>query len=194
MRLAYKLVLGALPERLKARLERNVPAPGFAEFLVEADGDAALERCEEIVIAQWRENPSELQRAALLEQAGDDLERYLERQIVFEALMEELERWLDPADYADGETLAGAETPPQDLQLLVAGRVSAYDSAGTRQHQRGPGDAVWPVDAVRHKIVAVVADGPCRTLALSNASRDWLETHRPGLALKLYRYLLAGHW
>ena len=189
-----RVVLGGLPERLQARLERNVPAPVFAEFFVEADGDVALERCEEIVIAQWRENPSELQRAALLEQAGDDLERYLERQIVFEELMEELERWLDPAEYAEGETLVGAETPPQGLQLLVAGRVSAYDSAGTRLHQRGPGDAVWPVDAVRHKIVAVVADGPCRTLALSNASRDWLETHRPGLALKLYRYLLASHY
>ena len=83
---------------------------------------------------------------------------------------------------------------PQGLQVLVAGRVSAYDSAGKRLYQHGPGDAVRPVDALKDRTVAVVADGPCRTTTLSAVSRDWLETHRPGLALKLYRYLLAGHF
>ena len=38
------------------------------------------------------------------------------------------------------------------------------------------------------------ADEPGRPRALGSASRDWLESHRPELALKLRRYRLAGQF
>ena len=40
----------------------------------------------------------------------------------------------------------------------------------------------------------MAADEPCRTLVLTPSTRRWLEQQRPELALKLYGYLLAGHF
>ena len=191
-----QVVLSALPGPLKTGLERNVSRPAFARLLVEANADLALERCEEAVIAAWKvkANLTDRQRASLLERAADDVERHLERQIDFEDLMEELRDWLDALDYSAGETVVGAGSPREGLQLLLSGRVSVYDAAGARLSQRGPGDAIWPMDALDENVVTVIADEPCRTMALTPDSRDWLETNRQGLVLKLYRYLLGGHF
>ncbi len=38
------------------------------------------------------------------------------------------------------------------------------------------------------------ADEPCETMVLTPAARRWLEEHEEQLALKLYRYLLAGRF
>ena len=40
----------------------------------------------------------------------------------------------------------------------------------------------------------VSADEPCKTMVLAPAARCWLEEHDERLALKLYRYLLAGRF
>ncbi len=192
-----RVVLSAAPEHLMRAFERNLPAAVFAKVLVEPNADRALERCEEIVIARWKasEDVARHRRTALLEQASDDLERYLDRQIRFEELTEELKDWLDPREYAAGETLAGPETAQEGLQLLAAGRVSAHDAAGSRLYQCRPGDALRPVGVLETETVtSMVADEPCRTLVLTPSTRSWLEQQRPELVLKLYGYLLAGHF
>ena len=191
-----QVVLCAAPEHLTHAFERNLPSAVFAQVWMEPNADRALERCEEIVIAAWKadEDLAEQRRAALLEHAADALERHLERQIRFEELVEELNGWLEPREYAAGEALAGPETPDEGLQLLVAGRASAHDAAGSRLYQCGPGDAVRPVGVMGDKVTSVVAEEPCRTVVMTPASRHWLETNRQELVLKLYRYLLAGHF
>ena len=192
-----QVVLCASPPHLTRAFERSLPASVFARVLVEPNADRALERCEEIVIAAWKTNEdlARQRRHTLLEQAAADLERYLDRQIRFEELTEELQAWLDPREYAAGETLAGPGTPHEGLQLLLAGRVSACDAAGSRLYQCGPGDTVRPVGAIeQERVVSLVADEPCRTLVMTPAARRWLEEQRPGLVLKLYGYLLAGHF
>lgn len=40
----------------------------------------------------------------------------------------------------------------------------------------------------------MTADEPCETMVLTPAARRWLEEHEEQLALKLYRYLLAGRF
>ena len=192
-----RVVLSASPEHLTRAFERNLPASVFARVFVEPNADRALERCEEIVIAAWkaREDLARQRRGALLEHAAADLERYLDRQIRFEELTDELSEWLDPREYGAGETLAGPDTAQEGLQLLLTGRVSAHDAAGSRLYQCGPGDAVRPVGVLEEKeVAAMVADEPCRTLVVTPSTRRWLETHRPELVLKLYTYLLAGHF
>ena len=193
-RLGVRVVLSAPPDPLKAGLERNLPAPVFAEMAVEANVDLALERCEDTVVAAWKANASksDLQRTLLLEQAADDLVRHLDRQIVFEDLIEELGNWLESRDYSSGETIAGEETTRADLQLLVSGRATACDAAGARLYQCEPGDAVWPTGAREVSVAAVVADESCRTAVLTPENRRGLETNQTDLALKLYRYLMAG--
>ena len=192
-----RVVLSAAPEHLTRAFERNLPVAVFARVLVEPNADRALERCEEIVIARWKagEDLARHRRTALLEQASAALERYLDRQIRFEELTEELNDWLDPREYAAGDTLAGAETAQEGLQLLVAGRVSAYNAAGARLYQCRPGDALRPVGALEtEQVTSMVADEPCSTLVLTPSTRSWLEQQRPELVLKLYGYLLAGHF
>ena len=191
-----RVVLSALSEELQTGLEHNLPPAVYAELLVEPDADRALERCEDIVIAEWRTNVAmaDERRAALMEHTVDDLERYLERQINFENLLEELRPYLSPRQYAAGEALIGPDAPQEGLQLLLAGRASGYDSAGTRLFQCGPGDSIWPTGASDQKAASVVADDPCQTMVLTLADLGWLEQHEDRLTLKLYRYLLASRF
>jgi SulP family sulfate permease len=190
------VVLSAPTEQLKAGLERTLPPAEFERLQFEPNADRALERCEEIVIAAWRadENAADERRTTLLERASDDLERHLERQIRFEDLVDELRDWLTPRRYAAGETLAGPGTACEGLQLLTSGRASVHEAAGSRFRQYSPGDAIWPVDPSDENSPPVSADESCETMVLTPAARNWLEEHKEGLALKLYRYLLAGRF
>ena len=191
-----RIVLSALSEGLRAGLEHNLPPAVYAELLMEPDVDRALEHCEEIVIAGWKADVdrADERRASLLEHTADDLERYLERQIDFENLMEELQWWLSPCQYSAGEALVGQGAPQAGLQLLLSGRASGYDSAGTRLFQSGPGDSIWPASAAEQKATFVIADEPCRTMVLTPVVRGKLEESEQQLTLKLYRYLLAGRF
>ena len=190
------VVLSALSDQLRAGLERNLPPSVFMELLIEPNADHALERSEEIVIGTWKTDADmeDKRRASLLALTADDLQSYLERQIHFEDLMEELGNWLDPRQYAAGEALSGPDAPCADLQLLLSGRASAYDSAGARIHQYSTGDAIWPANSSDGKTTSVLADEPCRTMVLTPAAQHWLDEHEERLAVKLYRYLLAGRF
>ena len=191
-----RIVLSALSEGLRAGLEHNLPPAVYAELLMEPDVDRALEHCEEIVIAGWKADVdrADERRASLLEHTADDLERYLERQIDFENLMEELQWWLSPCQYSAGEALVGQGAPQAGLQLLLSGRASGYDSAGTRLFQSGPGDSIWPASASEQKATFVIADEPCQTMVLTPVVRGKLEESEQQLTLKLYRYLLSGRF
>ena len=191
-----QVVVCALPEQLRNGLKRNLPPGEFALLRIESDMEHALEYCEEIVIAAWRKEASaaDEQRTSLLERVSDDLERHLERQIHFEDLMDELQNWLNPCQYSADAALSEPGASHKNLQLLISGRASAYNSVGARVHQYGPGDAVWPAGTENDETTSVIADEACRTMALTPATRDCLEQHEERLALKLYRYLLAGRF
>ena len=191
-----RVVLCGVSEPLRIGLERTLPPPAFRELLVEPNADRALERCEDIVIAAWRADADAARerRAEILEHASEDLERYLDRQILFEDLIADLGEWLQPRYYAEGQPLAGLDAPHEGLQFLLSGRATAYDDGGARHYQLGPGDAIWPVGALDGNASSVVADQPCQTLALASDTRRWLELHSEHLAFRLYRYLLAGRF
>ncbi|MCE2434048.1 MAG: sodium-independent anion transporter [Candidatus Latescibacteria bacterium] len=185
-----RVVLSAVSEGLRSGLGRSLPPSVYDELLVEPDVDGALERCEDIVIEAWNADMADERRASLLDHAANDLEHYLERQMEFENLIEGLQGYLTPHEYSSGETIAGPDVSQEDLQLLLSGRASGYDSAGARLFQCGPGNAIWPADAPDQ--TSVVADEPCRTMVLTPVARGNLEKSEEGLALKLYRYLLGG--
>ena len=186
-----QLVLSGVSEHLRAGLERNLPPSMLDELRLEPDLDRALERSEEVVLATWtaERNAADQRRASLLEHAAEELEHYLERQTRFEELMEELQGWLDPREYSAGEVLTAPSAPHGDLLLLLSGRASACDSAGARVFQYGSGDAIRPAGASDGRVARVVADEPCRAMALAPEDRRWLERHEGRLALNLYRYL-----
>ncbi len=189
-----QMVACSLPGYLMRVFKRNLPSAVFDKLAVEPNEDRAIERCEEIVIASWKEKKglSDEQRAQLLEHAADHLERHLDRQIKFEELLEELDDWLDSRDHADGEILDDALAPREGLQLLVSGRASAHDVDGARLYQCGPGDPVRSWAPMAEKVALVRADEPSRTVTMTPKARRWLESHRQDLALKLYGFLLAN--
>ena len=187
-----RIVLSASSESLRVGLARNVPAAVFAAMWIEPNEDRALERCEDLIIEAWRAemDTADHKRASLLTRTADDLERFLERQVLFEELIEEMTPWLDLRGYEPGETLVA--TGQDELQLLAAGRATAYDATGVRLRQCGVGDLVFPLFAVDAMVASMVADGPCRCVVLASEARQWLEKHEAQLALKLYRYLFAS--
>ena len=191
-----RLVLSSVSRQLRAGLESNLPPSAFAELVLEPDADRALEFCEDTVLAAWKADAAKAdqQRAALLARTAEDLARHLDRQARFEELLVELQRWLDPREYSEGQTLAGPGARGEGLQLLVSGHASARDSAGARLYQCAPGDTIWPTRALHEKTAAVVAEEQCKTMVLPPDALRSLELHDERLALKLYRFLLAGHF
>lgn len=191
-----RVVLSAASTQLKNELGRGLPPPVFDNLVWESDADRGLERCEDIVIAAWRSDPAREKslRDSLLERVTDDMERQLDRQILFENLVHDLRDWLEPREYEVGEALTTRGEPQHGLQLLMTGRASAYDSGGTRLHQHGPGDVIEPQGAfgAHTATLATVADEPCRAMMLTPAATAWLEEHEGQLILQLYRYLLTA--
>ena len=190
------VVLSGLSEKLRLSLERNVAPAVFSKLWLEPDADLGLERCEELIIAAWRADAAtvEQRRTSLLERASEDLERQLERQVRFEDLIEALRPWLTSRDYAAEEVLAGPDIPCEGLQLLLSGRASVHDSAGTRLRQCSPGDVIWLADPAADTKTTVVADESCRTMLLTPSARCWLEEHEQELIIDLYRYMFADHF
>ena len=187
-----QVILSAPSERLTTGLEHNLAPAVFDKLAIEPSDDTALERGEEIVLAAWKAQAegSDDQRSSLLEHAALDLERQLERQILFEDLLEELEQWTNPHSYQPGETIAGPRASTTGVQFLAAGRATEQDDTGTRLLQYASGDAIWPSPS-DVGATAVIADEACKTVSLAPNDRRWLEENRPELALRLYRYLLA---
>ena len=190
-----RVVLSAASEQLKDRLSRDLPPSVYDTLLLEPDADRALERCEDIIIAARRPGLSDESslRDVLQERVAGDMERHLDRQILFEELVHDLGNWLEPREYDTGETIVAIGEPLQGLQLLMTGRASVYDSTGARLFQCGPGDAVDPRGAfgVHAATATTVADEPCRTMMLTPAARRWLEEREAQLLLTLYGYLLT---
>ncbi len=191
------LVLSQISASMKTGLRDSLPRPVFESLKFEESFDSALERCEDTAIKEWNTDTSAATQARLttvLEQSADELELYLNRQIQFETLMDQLEPWLSRAEYEAGETLIGPNADTVGLQFLVSGRSSAYDESGIRVSQFSPGDSLWTDAGDSRKLNIVLADEACQTKILSPENRTWLEQSDTDLALNLYRYLFREYF
>ena len=190
------VVLSGAPKRLEVVLEAELPPALYANLVREHDEDHALERCEEIVIEKWqsREESEGSSRDALLEQVVDDFARHLDRQVLFEEMLGELEVWLEPREFASGETIVASGEPRDGLQLLRQGRASQFDSNGTRLFELSPGAVIEPRGAFDASPAAnaTIAVEPCRTLVLAPDVRAKLEHNEPQLMLKLNAYTFTA--
>ena len=191
-----RVVICSPPAQLRTNLRRELPPPVRARVLFEADLDHGLERCEEMVIAafqQYLADSGEHSHGDLLERVADDVERHLDRQAVFEELVESLEPWTEQRRHEAGDNLAESDGVHDGMQLVVTGRVSVRDPAGRRLFQCGPGGVVERQAAFRVRRVAArtVAEEPSVTVVLTPAARRLLEAAEPELSLELYRYMMT---
>ena len=193
--LGTRIVLSALPERGSSIVRRSLPDSDWRRLILEADLDRGLERCEDLVIAEWDRlhRGSEDARDVLFELSIDDALRDLDRQARFEALAERLAPWLKERAYRAGETLVVAHEKQEGMQFLTEGRAMSRErDAGLRMNEYGAGDvlateAVFGDYAVEYSVAALE---PCRTVLLTPAALGALERNDLELALELDRYLI----
>ena len=189
-----RLVLAAAPGLFKENLRRNLPADVRGGLLFETNLEHGLERGEDVILAASRGAPGAPGAPGdLLERVFDEMKHYLDRQIVFEEMVERLEPWLEPRDYRAGDELAARGELQEGAQLLVKGHASVYERAGTRISRCVPGSVVEPQAAIGSCIAAAstIADAPCRTMLFTPNARLLLEAFDPALGLQFYRFLLT---
>ena len=187
-----RVVVSAALKLFRDDLERMLGAGSRDLVRFETDLDRGLEWCEDRIIGAVGHDPSAA-GGRLLERVGDEMERQLDRQALFEELVDQLGPWLEEREYRSGETLS-AWPEAEGLQLLVAGRVSTYGAGGVRLAQHGPG---CPIDkeaafGVAGPPTATRAERRCRTVLLTPVASRLLEQDAPELGLKLYRYLITA--
>lgn len=181
-----RVTLSGVSKELDFGLKRDLPASAHDRLLLAEDMDEALERCEELVLAAHTEDSS------LLEAVADDLTAYLDRQILFEDLVSDLDPWLKPIEFATGETLGPTGDKPMGALLLASGRAALFEASGNRLAEYGPGDVIGRVDpAPAATANDVRASEPCRALSLTPAAAAWLEKNEQGLMLRFYRYAVT---
>ena len=122
------------------------------------------------------------------------LRGYLDRQVLFEEMLGELEVWLEPREFPSGETIVASGEPRDGLQLLRQGRASQFDSNGTRLFELSPGAVIEPRGAFDASPAAnaTIAVEPCRTLVLAPDVRAKLEHNEPQLILKHNAYTFTA--
>ncbi len=190
-----RVAMSGMSKELDFGLKRDLPASAHDRLLLAEDTDEALERCEDLVLASHAEargDQAEGTDPSLLEAVADDLAAYLDRQILFEDLVSDLDPWLEPVEFAAGETLAPTGDKPMGALLLASGRAALFDASGIRLAEYGPGDVIGRVDAAPAATANDVrASEPCRALLLTPAAAAWLEENEEGLMLRFYRYVVT---
>lgn len=190
-----RVALSGMSKELDFGLKRDLPASAHDRLLLAEDTHEALERCEDLVLAshaEAREDQAEGTDSSLLEAVADDLTAYLDRQILFEDLVSDLDPWLEPVEFAAGETLAPTGDRPMGALLLASGRATLFDASGNRLAEYGPGDVIGRVDAAPATTPNDVrASEPCRASLLTPAAAAWLEENEESLMLRFYRYVVA---
>ena len=132
--------------------------------------------------------------AGLLEVVADDLAAYLDRQVLFEDLVADLDAWLEPIEFATGETIVatGEKSPWSTAARHRACRPVRCRREPSRRVRSGRGDRGYVNVGERKTPGEVRATEPCRTLLLTPAAAAWLERNEEALALRFYRYVVAN--
>ncbi len=188
------VVVSAMPAGFRSTLLDVVSEADRTRIHFEGDFDGGLERCEEILLAEWERIRSggEDAASAISERSLAEIMRRLDVQTAFEDLVERLAPYTDARRYAEGETVTREDRRQEGILLLVEGRLAfRKGAAGVRIEERGAGD-VFGLPAAGSSHLAVEALAPSRALLLTPGSLDRLEQEDPRLALDLYRHLVSG--
>ena len=190
-----QVVLSATSEHVRSILRGGLPPPLWEALILVEDLDRALERAEEIVIAEWDRLHAGSDEASreLFALSVDQAMRELDRLVLFEALIERLEPWLEHRAHGAGETILARGEAQEGMLLVTQGRaVAREDEAGARvrEYEAGGVLAAEAAFAPRLPPVAVVAAVPCRTALMTPSARRALERDDLSLAVELDRYLI----
>ena len=190
-----RIVLSAVPDHVRVILQRSLPAPLWEHSILEDDLDRALERGEDLVIAEWDRLHAGSDEASrqLFGLSVDQAMRELDRLALFEALTQRLEPWLEHRAHEAGETILARGEAQEGMLLVTEGRAVAREGeAGARVREYEAGDVLAAEAAFAPHLppFSVVAAAPCRTALMTPAARRLLEREDLTLAVELDRYLI----
>ena len=190
-----RIVLSAVPDHVRTILQRSLPAPLWEGSILEDDLDRALERGEDLVIAEWDRLHAGSDEASreLFGLSVDQTMRELDRLTLFEALTERLEPWLEHRAHEAGETILARGEAQEGMLLMTEGRAVAREGdAGARVREYEAGDVLAAEAAFAPHLppFSVAAAVPCRTALMTPAARRLLEREDLSLAVELDRYLI----
>jgi len=190
------LVISNSSNRFRDTLSRALAPAVLDGIRFTADLDQGLELCEDMILEKF-ERMLETQASAkesLFDQTVDDMMAHLDRQSVFESLMEQLAPWLTERSYAEGDVIVAQGAAYEGMHLIMWGsatsrstdrnsRLAHYDAGAVVAAKA----AFGPCAASEH----MEADGICRIAVLTAEARNQLEQEAPALALQLDRYIMA---
>lgn len=189
-----RVVAVAPTERQRTDLHRSLSdrLPGEG-LLVERDIDRGLELCEDMTVAESSRSYGAGSDGLRTRMIADTI-RYLDRQVIFEELVERLDPWLENRTYAAGKTVTAKGGRQDGMGLVVEGRLSMFDEDGKRLRQHGPGDVLSAQAAFGDYRAPsdAVADRQCCIMLLTPVARRVLENDDPRLALELDRYAMSS--
>ena len=191
------IVISNPSNRFRDTLTRALVPAVLEGIRFTADLDQGLELCEDIILEKF-EQMLETQASAkenLFEQTVDDMMAHLDRQSIFEALVEQLAPWLTERSYKEGDVIVAQGAAYEGMHLIMWGsatsrstdknsRLAHYDAGAVV----APKAAFGPCTATEH----MQADGICRIAVLTAQARNQLEQEAPALALQLDRYIMAS--
>ena len=192
-----RIVLTAMPGHVRSALRRQFAASEWEHLILEEDLDRGLERCEDVVIAEWERLHAGSQEArdALLGASFDLAMSQVDRQARFEALTARLGPWLQDRTYAAGETIVAKGEKQEGMQFVTEGRaIERAEESGVRVDEYGPGDVLAAQAAFGDHVaeISVAAAEPCRTLLMTPSDRRSLEREDLELTVELDRYLIEA--
>lgn len=189
------VVIANPPHRFKDMLSRALPPAVLEGIRFAPDLDQGLELCEDMITEKF-ERTLETQGPAqesLFDVTVDDMLAHLDRQVDFEALVEQLAPWLTERSFEQGDVIVAQGTPYEGMLLIVWGAATSRSvDKSSRLAHYGPGSVVAPRAAFAPCTATerMEADGTCRLAVLTGAARHLLEQQDPALALKLDRYIM----
>ena len=196
-RAGVRTVFSEVSRQLEGNLRSNLPVEAREQIWFEPEFDSGLERCEALLIKSATSGPSgpkDDERGRLFDRVAPALERHLDEMVMYEGLLERLDPWLEPREYAQGETLSVQGEVRDGVQLLISGLVSVHDAEGSRLHHCAPGDVLDPWAAFEDNNVApttAIARTPCRTMVLTPVARARLESDDNDLTLRFFTYIIS---
>ncbi len=188
-------LLCSASDLLQQEVQRDLP-PSLSKQVVWIDSEeSALHEAEELLLARYERDlerdPS--LRDSVRSATSGALADFLDRQIEFELLTEQLADRFETLDYEDRERLTTIGEQQRGMQFLLSGRVNVQVANGSVIYQRDAGAIIEGRSAVveRNALVSVVANGPCKTLLVTKEGLARLDEEDQELAMKLYRYALS---
>ena len=182
-----KVVLSGAPKPFLDGLAMQVPQASFSELNFVDSEDLALETCESELIEEWHREAEDTpsSRSSLLSQSVDELEKFIDRQVVFEQLLGSLKTWSKIRSYEAQERIKDSE----HIQILKTGEITLLNASDARLLQRSIGDIVTPLAMIHPDATKIVADMNCEVVVIERSTLQWLEEHEQEHATKLYSYL-----